>query len=87
MGRCVHPAKRGAISVQSPPILQRLGMDTEAFIACAGTFFRTFAHAVGTPASLVQLAAVRQCRVLRGMALARRVLQRQPDCTQGRVAA
>lgn len=87
VGRCVHPAKRGAISVQSPPILQRLGMDAEAFIACADTLFRTFAHAVGTPASLVQLAAARQCRALRGMALARRVLQRQPDCDKGRAAA
>jgi len=89
VGRCMHPAKRGAIGVQAPPILQRLGMDVEAFIACADTFFRTFAHAVGTPASLVRLASARQCRALRGMALAGRVLQRQqqPDRNRGRAAA
>ncbi|WP_199792856.1 hypothetical protein [Melaminivora suipulveris] len=74
--------------MQSPPILQRLGMDAEAFIAFADTFFRTFAHAVGTPDSLVQLAAARQCRALRGMALARRVLQhKQPDSGKGRAVA
>ena len=74
VGRVVHPAKRGAIAQHAPPLLQRLGMDTEAFIACADTFFRTFAHAVGTPASLVRLAARRQARALRGMATARKML-------------
>ena len=57
-----------------PPLLQHLGMDTEVFIACADTFFRSFANAVGTPASLALLAARRQARALRGMATARQML-------------
>ena len=74
VGRVVHPTKRGTIAHHVPPLLQRLGIDTEAFIACADTFFRSFANAVGTPASLAQLAARRQARALRGMATARLML-------------
>ena len=73
VGRVVHPQKRGAIASHAPALLQRLGMDTEAFIACADTFFSTFAHAVGTPASLIKLACARQRRALRGMATARKM--------------
>ena len=62
-----------------PPLLQHLGMDTEVFIACADTFFRSFANAVGTPASLAQLAARRQARALRGMATARQMLSPRPE--------
>lgn len=60
------PTARFALAV-------RMGMDTEAFIACADTFFSTFAHAVGTPASLIKLACARQRRALRGMAMARKM--------------
>lgn len=74
VGRVVHPKKRGAIASHVPPLLQRLGMDAEAFVACADTFFRTFAHAVGTPASLIKLACARQRRALRGMATARKMV-------------
>lgn len=35
MGRAVHPSKRGAIPASTPPLLSRLGMDAEAFIASA----------------------------------------------------
>ena len=35
---------------------------------------KDFAHAVGTPAKLIQLVAHRQSRALRGMSAARRVL-------------
>ena len=75
MGRAVHPAKRGLIPVTTPPLLARLGMDGEAFIACADHFFRDFASAVGTPAKLIELAAHRQQRALRGLAAARRVFE------------
>ena len=44
---------------------RRLGMDAEAFVACADHFFRDFADAVGTPAKLIELAAHRQQRALR----------------------
>ena len=75
MGRAVHPSKRGAIPASTPPLLGRLGMDAEAFIASADHFFKNFASAVGTPAKLIELAAHRQQRCLRGLAAARRVLQ------------
>ena len=50
-------------------------MDAEVFIACADHFFRDFAGAVGTPAKLIELAAHRQQRTLRGLAAARRVFE------------
>lgn len=57
MGCVVHPKKRGAIASHVlPPLLQRLGLDAEAFIACADTFFKIFTHAMGTPASPMKLA-------------------------------
>ncbi|MDD2546301.1 MAG: hypothetical protein PHI55_08470 [Burkholderiaceae bacterium] len=50
-------------------------MNAETFIAAADHFFKDFAHAVGTPATLIALAAHRQSRALRGMAAARRVFE------------
>jgi hypothetical protein len=75
MGRAVHPSKRGAIPASTPPLLSRLGMDAEAFIASADHFFKDFASAVGTPAKLIELAAHRQQRCLRGLAAAKRVFE------------
>ena len=75
MGHAVHPNKRGAIPPATPPLLLRLGMGAEAFIACADHFFKNFATAVGTPHHLVELAARRQTRTLRGLAAARRVFE------------
>ena len=75
MGRAVHPSKRGAIPASAPPLLSRLGMDAEAFIHAADHFFKDFASAVGTPARLIELAAHRQQRCLRGLAAARRMFE------------
>ena len=75
MGRALHPAKRGAIPATTPPILARLGMDAEGFIYAADHFFKDFASAVGTPAKLIEIAARRQQRALRGLAAARRVFE------------
>ena len=50
-------------------------MDAEAFIASADHFFKNFASAVGTPAKLIELAAHRQQRCLRGLAAAKRVFE------------
>ena len=50
-------------------------MDAEAFISAADVFFRSFASAVGTPAKLLQWAAHRQQRAMRGMVTARRVFE------------
>ena len=77
MGRAVHPHKRGSIPPHAPAVLQRLGMDADAFINAADTFFRSFASAVGTPAQLLQWAAHRQLRAMRGMAAARQVFERR----------
>ena len=77
MGRAVHPHKRGSIPPHTPAVLQRLGMDAEAFISAADVFFRSFASAVGTPAQLLQWAAHRQQRAMRGMAAARQVFERR----------
>lgn len=73
MGRTLHPGKRGVIEASSPPLLRRLGMDAEAFMASANHFFKNFATAVGTPAKLIALAAHRQQLCLRGLAAARRM--------------
>lgn len=81
MGRAVHPAKRGAIPASTPPLLSRLGMDAEAFIASADYFFKDFASAVGTPTKLIELAAHRQQRCLRGLAAARRVFEAKTATT------
>ena len=75
MGRAVHPSKRGLIPPATPPLLTRLGMDAEAFINAADHFFKDFASAVGTPAKLIELAAQRQQRALRGLAAAKRVFE------------
>ena len=72
MGRALHLAKRGVIPAAIPALLARLGMDVEAFIVCADHFFRDFAGAVGTPTKLIELAAQRQQRALRGLAAAKR---------------
>ncbi|SEL00629.1 hypothetical protein SAMN05444515_1081 [Ectothiorhodospira marina] len=71
LGRCVHPTKRGRIPEGTPKLLQRLGIGTEAFIAHAFDLFHSFGSAIGAPASLVDLAARRQCQYLRGIRTAR----------------
>lgn len=68
VGRAVHPKKRGFIPDSTPAILQRLHISTEAFILHADQFLRRFGGAVGHPTKLVDLAAARNVRYLRGMA-------------------
>ena len=72
-GRLVHPAKRGSIPDAQPPILERLGLDGEAFIGLAATFLKEFGHAVGAPARLVLLCERRQTKFLHGMRAARKL--------------
>jgi hypothetical protein len=48
-------------------------LDAEAFTDYAGPFFKAFASAVGIPAKLIEIAAHRQQRALRGLAAARRM--------------
>jgi hypothetical protein len=77
IGRVIHPDKRGAIPDQTPRILQRLGIDIQAFIAHANRFLKEFGHAVGRPEQLSALAVKRQSRSLRGMAAARALFERK----------
>lgn len=77
LGRCLHPHKRGRIPERTPQLLERLGIDTEAFIAHGTRFLKEFGHAVGKPASLIDLAARRQAKFLRGMMTARTVFMEQ----------
>jgi REP element-mobilizing transposase RayT len=73
VGRCVHPKKRGRIPEKTPKLLARLGINTEAFIEHGTRVLKEFGHAVGKPARLVELAAQRQSKFLRGMRTARQV--------------
>jgi len=77
LGRCLHPEKRGFIPERTPKILERLGIDTAAFIEHGTRFLKEFGTAVGKPASLIELAAHRQAKFLRGMRTAKRVFERK----------
>lgn len=76
-GRSQRPDKRGLIEGHIPRLLDRLGIDPEAFIAASTTLLKRFGSAVGTPASLTTCCAARQARHLRGMRMAREVFGRQ----------
>ncbi|MEA3545553.1 MAG: transposase [Thermodesulfobacteriota bacterium] len=71
VGRAVHPAKRGYIPDTTPVILSRLGITTEMFIIHANQFLKRFGNTVGAPAKLIELAAARNVRHLRGLAKSR----------------
>jgi hypothetical protein len=73
VGRAVHPNKRGFIPDKTPAILLRLEIDVETFIEYANDFLKEFGSAVGTPHMLLDLAASRQSRSLRGMSAARAI--------------
>ena len=56
-GREVRRDKRGAIPADIAPILQRLQIQADGWLACIKNFGRWFHHAVGSPQSLTDLAA------------------------------
>jgi hypothetical protein len=56
-GRALHPKKKGLIAAHQPKILERIGVDGEAFIAFATRFLKEFGSAVGAPAALIDLRA------------------------------
>ncbi|TDN95382.1 transposase [Halomonas ventosae] len=76
-GRCQRPDKRGRIDGHVPKLLDRLGIDPEAFIAASTTLLTRFGSAVGTPQSLTACCAERQARHLRGMRAAQEVFERR----------
>jgi REP element-mobilizing transposase RayT len=71
VGRVIRADKRGTIPQTTPQILNRLDIDTEAFIEHASRFLKEFGHAVGRPEALVAHAVKRQAKYLRGMKAAR----------------
>lgn len=75
LGRCLHPNKRGIIPEATPRLLERLGVDTEAFIEHGTRFLKEFGHAVGKLAALIELASRRQAKFLRGMRAAQSVFE------------
>ena len=77
LGRCLHPEKRGFIPEKTPKLLDRLGIDTAAFIEHGTKFLKEFGNAIGKPATLIELAAQRQAKFLRGMRLASCVLEKK----------
>ncbi|WP_019025137.1 MULTISPECIES: transposase [unclassified Thioalkalivibrio] len=77
LGRCVHPAKRGRIPAHRPRLLDQLGMNAEAFIQQSCHLLKAFGSAIGAPKQMVELAAQRQCRYLRGISAARSLFVRQ----------
>ncbi len=76
LGRCLHPEKRGRIPEGTPRLLERLGIDTAAFIEHGARFLKEFGSAVGKPASLIELAARRQAKFLWGMRAAQCLTRR-----------
>ena len=54
-----------------PKILDRLGIDGEAFIGYADRLLKQFGSAIGAPHSMVDLCARWQTKYLRGMRTAR----------------
>ena len=75
-GRALHPKKKGFIAARQPKILERLGVDGEAFIDFSTRFLKEFGSAVGSPAALIEHCARRQVKYLRGMHTARRMFER-----------
>ena len=48
MGRVLRPDKRGAIPVNHPPLLNSLGIDSDAWIELASSFGKDYHSAVGS---------------------------------------
>lgn len=76
-GRSLHPNKRGLIHERVPALLQRLAIDPECFIACATGMMKQFGSAIGAPAHLTELCAVRQVKYLRGIQAARKAFEQR----------
>ncbi|MEF3193402.1 MAG: transposase, partial [Halothiobacillaceae bacterium] len=75
LGRAVHPRKRGFIPEHTPAILLRLGVDAMTFIREGARMLKSFGSAIGCPARMVEHAAARNVRFLRGVRSARAMFE------------
>jgi REP element-mobilizing transposase RayT len=66
-GRQLRSDKRGAISADQPPILERLKINPTSWIKLIGRFSRLFRRAAGTPASILREGAKRGCQRMQGI--------------------
>lgn len=73
LSRVVTEGKAAQLPEHSPPILLRLGIDVEHFLSDSDQLLGSFAHAIGSPWKLIDLAAKRNSRFLHGMAKSRRL--------------
>ena len=71
VGRALQPDKRGTIPETTPAILKRLGINLACFIDHSDQFLKRFGNNVGSSAKLIDLAAARKVRYLRGVAQSR----------------
>jgi len=72
-GRQLRPGKRGHITDAQPALLQRLGLQGEAFADMACHLLERFGVAVGAPPAMARLCARTQRRFLHGQRAARRI--------------
>ncbi|WP_024326095.1 transposase [Thioalkalivibrio sp. AKL19] len=72
-GRVVREDKRGFIDGETPPLLERLGIDPDQFIRTSSHMLRQFGSVIGTPARITARRDARQTRYLRGIAAARKL--------------
>jgi hypothetical protein len=75
-GRQHRDGKRGAIAQQQPPILQRIGMNEDAFLTMSGQLLKTYGSAIGSPATISQFCKRRDLRYLRGTVAVRQAAKR-----------
>lgn len=68
-GRQHRPGKRGAMAKGLPPILDRLGLEPQAFLTLSGQLLKAFGSAIGAPAAMAEHCARRELKYLRGVAV------------------
>lgn len=78
-GRAIHPAKRGKIPDEAPPILNRLGIRPDRFIKYLARRERGFYVILGTPDSFRQAIASLGRRFFKGISAANRLFAPHPE--------
>ncbi len=76
-GRAIHPAKRGKIPDDIPPILQRLGINPDRLLRYLNRKERGFYLLIGTPESFQQAVANLGRQFFKGISAANRLFGSQ----------